>query len=314
MKSKLNVLEENYYPRIAVLMATYNGLQWIQEQLDSILMQENVDITLYISDDGSSDGTDYFLLAHSHADPRVVILPKKASTGATGQNFYRLIREVNTSSFDYVAFADQDDIWHKDKLINHIKLLSQYQADAVSSNVIAFWPDSTERLIVKSQPQRSLDFIFESAGPGCSFLMTPWLIAMVREQLIDINSQARYVELHDWLTYAICRAHGASWIIDSRPSLRYRQHHKNVIGANIGLKSKFIRLIKLHDGRFRAEVEKIAQVCTLISKDLALQHVYRLVKYRSVVSNFRLLGFVGAARRSFVDRLGLTVCIVLHIF
>lgn len=314
MDNKPNVVEENHYPRIAVLMATYNGLQWIQEQLESILKQQNVDVTLYISDDGSSDGTDYFLLALSHADPRVVILPKKASTGAAGQNFYRLIRDVNTSGFDYVAFADQDDIWHKDKLINHIKLLSQYQAAAVSSNVIAFWPDYTERLIVKSQPQRALDFIFESAGPGCSFLMTPWLIEMVREQLIDINSQARHVELHDWLTYAICRAHGASWIIDSSPSLRYRQHHKNVVGANIGLKGKFIRLIKLHDGRFRAEVEKIAQVCTLISKDSAFQHIYHLVKGRSIMSNFRLLCVVGAARRAFVDRLGLTVCILLHIF
>ena len=91
-----NVVEKSYFPRISVLMATYNGIQWIQGQLESILMQESVNITLYISDDGSNDGTDDYLLVVSHTDPRVVILPKKANTGFAGQNFYRLILEVDT--------------------------------------------------------------------------------------------------------------------------------------------------------------------------------------------------------------------------
>ena len=106
-------MTNSQFPRVAVLMATYNGMKWLQAQLDSILTQENVDITLYASDDGSNDGTDDTLRALSKIDPRVVVLPKIAGTGSAGQNFYRLIRDVDTNAFDYVAFADQDDIWHR---------------------------------------------------------------------------------------------------------------------------------------------------------------------------------------------------------
>jgi rhamnosyltransferase len=260
-------LTNSQFPRVAVLMATYNGMEWLQAQLDSILTQENVDVTLYVSDDGSSDGTDEALRKLSQIDSRVVVLPKIASTGSAGRNFYRLIRDVDADAFDYVALADQDDIWHQDKLIRHIHLINRHQVAAVSSNVTAFWPNGTEQLIVKSQPQLTWDFLFESAGPGCSFLMTPWLVARVREQLLKVNSQARQIALHDWLIYAVCRAYGAKWIIDANPSLYYRQHALNVVGANSGMLAKWKRLILFQQGWYRAEVVKVSQVCASINHD-----------------------------------------------
>ena len=80
-----------------------------------------------------------------------------------------------------------------------------------------------------------------------------WLVTKVREQLMDEHSPASNVVLHDWLTYAICRAYGHKWIIDSKPSIQYRQHQNNVIGANSGLKAKWARLIKLKQGWYRTE-------------------------------------------------------------
>ena len=295
-------------------MATYNGIEYLQAQLDSILVQENVEITLFASDDGSIDGTDLALRKLCQIDPRVVVLPKVASTGSAGQNFYRLIRDVDTGPFDYVAFADQDDIWHQDKLMRHIHLLNQHQAAAVSSNVTAFWPDGTEQLIFKSQPQKRWDFLFESAGPGCSFLMTPWLIASVREHLLEVNSQARQVALHDWLTYAVCRAYGAKWFIDATPSLHYRQHSTNVVGANRGLLAKLRRLMQFKQGWYRAEVVKVTQVCALINQDSKLNVIGQLVAIPSILSNLRLLCLVGETRRRFIDRLGLAICLALFIF
>jgi rhamnosyltransferase len=308
------MLTASTYPRVAVLMATYNGITWLQAQLDSILAQREVNVTLYASDDGSNDGTDDFLRALSQSDARVVVLPKMPGTGSAGQNFYRLICDVNVDAFDYVAFADQDDIWHADKLARHIVLLKKNNAAAVSSNVIAFWPNGTERLILKSQPQRSCDFLFESAGPGCTFLMTPWLISLVREQLMDVRSQARNVLLHDWLTYAICRASGGLWVIDSMPSLHYRQHQLNVVGANSGLLAKWSRLLKFMHGWYRTEVIKVCQVCAAISTDPKLMEISRLVAKTSINANFRLILIASQARRGLMDRLVLVLCFLFFIF
>ena len=308
------MLTVNDYPRVAILMATFNGMAWIEAQLDSILTQENVNVTLYVSDDGSVDGTYEYLQAITQIDPRVVLLPRVAKSGSAGQNFYRLIRDVTTDHFDYVAYADQDDIWCQGKLIRQINLLNQQQAAAVSSNVMAYWPNGTERLIVKSQEQRKWDYIFESAGPGCSFLMTPWLVACVRKQLLDTSSQARYVSLHDWLTYAVCRALGAKWVIDANPTLHYRQHASNVVGANIGTLAKWTRIIQLQRGLYRNEVNKISEACAMISKYPKHKFISRLTGSKSILYNLKLLSFVSGARRSFIDRLVLAVCLVLFIF
>ena len=295
-------------------MATYNGLPWLETQINSILTQQNVDVTIFVSDDNSSDGTFARLKALELVDPRVVLLPRVASSGSAGQNFYRLIRDVDIDPYDYVAYADQDDTWYQDKLIRHINLLNDNQASAVSSNVIAFWPDGRQHMLVKSQPQRKGDFLFESAGPGCSFLMTPWLVLQVREQLLNEVSLARYVNLHDWLTYAVCRALGGKWLIDPVPSLDYRQHERNVVGANSGVLARWRRLIQTQQGWYRAEVFKVSQVSAMISKDPLPHLIYQLTASKSMLSNLKLIYRMGDARRKFMDRLGLIICLTLFIF
>jgi len=267
-------LKQQGKTKIAVLMATYNGFNWLPGQVNSILNQVDVDLTLYISDDGSSDGTCEIITKMAADDPRIVLLPKVKRMGSAGKNFYRLICDVNVSSFDYIAFADQDDVWSLYKLSRHIDLIQGSNAEAVSSNVLAFWPDGSQKLIDKSQPQKSYDFLFESAGPGCTFLMTSWLVVEVRRQLTN-DSAARDVTMHDWLTYSICRAHGKSWLIDAVPSILYRQHRNNVIGANSGLKAILARLNKINNGWYRHEVALIARVVASISSDRKLLRVNR---------------------------------------
>jgi rhamnosyltransferase len=298
-------MEEYSKPKIAVLMATYNGLPWISEQVKSILDQIEVEIILFISDDTSTD---------EMQTPNVVLLNQTKRFGSAGQNFFRLIIDVDYSSFDYIAFADQDDIWHSNKLISHTHLLDKHQVDGVSSNVIATWSDGKKKLVVKSQPQKKLDFIFESAGPGCTFLMTPWLVNKVREQLIDENSPAREVALHDWLVYAICRAHGHKWVIDFEPSVRYRQHQSNVIGANVGLKAKWTRLKKIRQGWYRSEVVKITQVCMRITPNIKNSKLLALLNSKNAFSRLKLLAYVPNARRSMFDRCLLAISIILGLF
>lgn len=299
--------------RVAILMATYNGVNWIDVQLNSILNQTNVDVGIYISDDFSSDGTYEKLEKIAQANPQIVLLPRITRMGSAGKNFYRLISDADLSEFDYVAFADQDDVWNLDKLSSHIHLVKQHDAEAISSNVLAFWPDGTQKLIVKSQPQQPYDFLFESAGPGCTFLMKPWLLDKVKYHLLN-NKAAREVTMHDWLTYAVCRAYGKRWIIDTTPSMRYRQHQHNVIGANSGFRAILARLKKINDGWYRHEVALITRVASSINSDNKLCKLQKIIQANSIGDQFRLLPFALRGRRNLVDRLVLMLSVLFFIF
>ena len=306
--------DNHHEVKVAILMATYNGSTWLKQQIESILNQARVEITLFASDDLSQDSTYQFLLKEMMHDSRIRLLSQTHKFGSAGKNFYRLIQNVDIAGFDYIAFADQDDIWADDKLIRHVNLLRKYGSEAVSSNVIAFWLNGKNKLIKKSQPQRELDYLFESAGPGCTFLMTPWLVNKVREQLNDDKSAARAVTLHDWLTYAVCRAHGRKWIIDERASIEYRQHENNVVGANSGLKAKWVRLQKLRQGWYRNEVIKIVQICNGISPNIETEKLGTLLATKNLFSQLKLLAYVTKARRSLLDRCLLALSIAVGIF
>ena len=299
---------------IAVLMATYNGKKWLSDQVNSILKQEDVDLTLFISDDHSTDGTIEYIKQLAESDSRVEVLPQNERMGSAGKNFYRLVCDVDINGFDYVAFADQDDLWYLDKLSRHVKLIQSENAECISSTVIAFWPDGSQRLIRKSQPQRSHDFIFESAGPGCSFLMTPWLVDKLREEIQSNKSPAKNVLMHDWLTYAICRAHERRWFIDSYPSLMYRQHANNVIGANSGIKAIINRLRKINDGWYRGEVSKICDVTVRISHDPKYIRLSGLLRAPKLLSQLQLIPYVFDGRRNLRDRFLLISSILTFIF
>lgn len=301
-------------PSVAVLMATYNGKQWLSEQVSSTLQQVGVDLTVFVSDDHSTDGTLEYLNELAQSDSRVVVLPKRVRMGSAGKNFYRLVCDVDIRSFDYVAFADQDDIWNLDKLSRHVNLIQSENAECISSDVMAFWSDGSQKLIHKSQPQKAHDFIFEAAGPGCTFLMTPWLVAKLREEIQSAKSQAMDVVMHDWLTYTICRAHKRRWVIDSLPSIMYRQHANNVIGANSGIKAFVNRLHKINDGSYRGEVSKICDVAVGISRDPKLIKLSGLLKTRTFMSQLELLPYVFQGRRKFVDRVVLGLTILFFVF
>lgn len=299
--------------KVAVLVATYNGANYLSEQLDSILRQLNVEVSLFVSDDFSSDGTYEKLEKLAKSNPSIVLLPRVSRMGSAGKNFYRLVCDTDLSEFDYVAFADQDDIWNLDKVSNHIHLIKQHEAEAVSSNVLAFWPNGTQKLIVKSQPQQPYDFLFESAGPGCTFLMTPWLVNKVKHQLLN-NEAAKEVTVHDWLTYAVCRAYEKRWVIDVTPSMHYRQHQHNVIGANVGFRAILGRLKKINNGWYRHEVALIARVVASINPNKKLSKLQKIIQRNSIFDQFRLLPYALRGRRKLTDRLVLMLSVLFFIF
>ncbi|MBL8506497.1 MAG: glycosyltransferase [Methylobacillus glycogenes] len=300
--------------RVAVLMATYNGIAHLQEQVESILRQSQVELTLFCSDDGSSDGTVEALQALSHLHSNIQVLPKAPAKAGAGGNFYRLLRDVDLSGFDYVSFADQDDIWDGDKLYRHAKLILSSGAGGVSSNVLAFWPNGREQLLNKAQPQCKYDYLFESAGPGCSFLMKSELAHKIKAVLNNPDSTAYQVTLHDWLCYALARAMGYLWVIDPRSSIRYRQHGNNVVGANVSFQAKFARLKKMRGGWYRQQVTLISGLAYTQSRNKDLDHLLALLEQRSLCSRLKLLPYAWQGRRSKAERFYLMIAILLNWF
>ncbi len=248
---------------VAVCLAAYNGRAWIREQLDSILHQENVSVTVFVSVDLSNDGTEAWVEEYSKSDNRVVQLPTGLRLGGAAANFFRLIRDVDFAEFDYVSFADQDDVWHSDKLWRAHCVLVQQGADGYSCNVTAFWPDGRTKLINKAQPQRHWDYIFEAAGPGCTYVMRRDLALAIQEFVRNHWAGVQAVVLHDWLTYAYARANGYIWVIDDWVGMQYRQHSANQVGVNVGLKAFVFRAKKVLCGWFTTQAALIANLVDL---------------------------------------------------
>lgn len=113
--------------KIAVVVSTYNGAQYIDEQIKSIYAQhlpESTELAIYIRDDGSTDNTCSLLANYFDANLTVI---KGANRGACA-SFLDALCAV-PPSFDYVALCDQDDIWHEDKLSRAISVLSGCRQD-----------------------------------------------------------------------------------------------------------------------------------------------------------------------------------------
>lgn len=251
-------------PVVVVLMATHDGEAFLREQARTILSQRGVEVRLVVSDDASQDATGA-ILAELAPDPRVTVLPQRRF-GTPQANFLRLLREADVAGATAVALADQDDRWHEDKLERQLALLRDRDAHAVSSNVVAFWEGSRRReLIDKARPQTSLDFLLESAGPGCTFLLSPAAMEAVRDGLGRIADDA--AAPHDWLVYAIVRARGLRWHIDPEPTLDYRQHGRNATGANHGPRPALVRARRLASGEYRRQCAAVAEVALAVAGD-----------------------------------------------
>ena len=254
-------------PRVAVLLAAYNGAPFLDELLDSVTAQSSVSLKIFISIDPSTDDTEALLRGRAASDPRLVLLPTGQRFGSAAANFLRLLREADLESCDYVALADQDDIWLPHKLQRGCELLSHTGADAYSSNVIAFWPDGRRALVDKAQPQTDWDFLFEGGGPGCTFLLRRSLALKLKEFAESRQAELADIHHHDWLIYAYSRANGYQWIIDSRPGALYRQHGSNQVGVNRGWRAFGSRARAVLTGAGVAQALVLARVVGLAEHD-----------------------------------------------
>ena len=131
-----------------------------------------------------------------------------------------------------------------------------------------------------------------------------------KEFMIKNWEQINQIDLHDWFIYAYSRENNYKWHIDEKPSMRYRQHTSNQVGANDGLKAKLKRLKKVFSSWYREEIIKIIKV-------LRLENKYKFSKYilnKSYLNNLLLLKYSFEFRRNKKEKLLLSLLILLGIF
>lgn len=257
----VDAIGDSQTPKFAVCVAAYNGMQWLPEQLHSIFDQVRVKVTVFVSVDISIDGTEAWVDEQARNNSSLIVLPHGKKFGSAGQNFFRLLMSRDFSEFDYVALSDQDDIWLPEKLERAHRQMILLAAEGYSSNVTAFWTSGERRLIQKAQAQRKFDFLFEAAGPGCTYVLTKKLISGLQEKLETCESNLHRIALHDWFIYAFARANGFKWFIDDYSSLLYRQHNTNLFGANRGWLAYLKRAKMILNGWWLDQARTTAVLC-----------------------------------------------------
>ncbi len=243
--------------RVAVLLATHDGVAWLPQQLASLWAQSGIDVHVIASDDASADDTRALLQAQA-TTLHLTLLPACARMGNANRNFLRLICEAPVDSAAYVAFCDQDDVWHKDKLMRSIRSINERRLDAYSSDVTAFWPDGRQRLLHKAGPLQKYDYVFEPAGPGCTYVLSRTAFDALRAFALERYSVLEALKVHDWWIYALALVRGWRWYIDAQPTLLYRQHAHNEVGANVGWRAAWGRMRNVRDGHFRRDALAIS--------------------------------------------------------
>lgn len=258
-------------PKVAVLMATYNGVAHVASQIASVLWQLRVQVDVYIRDDGSADRTiaeafDTFPgtrlhLIEDHPGPSA--FPERGPA----LNFYRLIasERVLASNYDWIAFSDQDDIWLPAKLCTAINDCLQTGSVAWSSSILAFWEASGRTSYIPKHGNAStINFLFESPGPGCTILLRSDVFESLQYFVRDNFCFLQRIEFHDWLIYGFVVQKFGRWFISEQASMLYRQHSLNVAGAGMSFQQLRKKLSLISSGWYR---EQVLLLSSLFSMD-----------------------------------------------
>lgn len=256
---------------IAVLLATYNGERFLREQIESLYAQTIKDWTIYVHDDGSTDGTKAILDEYVEKKDNFVVLDYPSQKGASN-NFFSLLKRVNAS---YFFFADQDDVWMSNKMEKCLVRMLQIEKSTISKPVLvccdACVTDEKLKVVSPSLWERSgaypeflTNFNESAATPfvtGCTMLLNK---AAKESVLWNVTEKAT---MHDaFITLCVFKACGI--VEPIRESLMYyRQHGENTLGAYPKENSRLIY--------------KLKHIKYVLKKDIALLRMLNALGYGS---------------------------------
>lgn len=217
-------------------MATYNGEAYLNEQIDSILNQEDVIVDVLVADDCSQDRTAEILKSYSDTNKNFSYSVNLQNKGFA-KNFIDLIYDniELLTKFDYIALSDQDDVWLPNKLIEAvIKLEAKPDKNFYCSNLTLV--DKNLRLLKQKQPSRFTEtqIFIENICTGCTIVFNGEFVKHIKKYRPNIY-------LHDYWLFLISVIFN-SYIYDPQAFILYRQHDNNQIGMSKKNKPLFRRI------------------------------------------------------------------------
>lgn len=216
---------------VAVIMSTYNGEAFVKEQIDSILAQTGVDVSLFVRDDGSSDCTKEILSEYAGKYPNVTVSFEQ--NVGVGNSFMNALYSV-PDSFEYYAFADQDDIWEDVKLYEAIRLLQESGKVLYASN-----QENTDRYgnslgmrygADKNIHLTPVSIIACNTLAGCTMVLKNELFLRLKDEKSRPSESLLRNRIHDVWVAAVASVCGGI-VYDERSFIKYRQHGNNVVGG-----------------------------------------------------------------------------------
>lgn len=277
---------ESQVPRVLVMVSTYNGAAFLEEQLQSIKAQEGVNVSIIVRDDGSSDGTQSVLEKWAGKD----FSWYQRNNVGWRESFMQLLND--SSEYDYYAFADQDDVWLPDKLERAISCLRTLpEGPQLYFSNLTIWKNGKSEGLAKSP---ELKFDKYRCCVQCLSTGNTMVFNTVLADIIKSNPHPGYLLAHDYWIYQAGILLGSVYY-DPQSRILYRQHGDNQVGVKRSLvwdlKRKLGDIAKfLRDHRRQREAEALLH-CYGNLMDDQTRKIVRTVAYyrRNIIYRLRFL-------------------------
>ncbi len=215
--------------KVLIILATYNGERFLPDQLESLINQKRVDVSVLIRDDNSSDNTQQILEQYRE---RLDLHWYKGEHIDVEKSYEELLRKSASTDYQFFAFCDQDDVWDEDKLFIGVESIKDFNGPALyycGQTIV----DEELRLISHHELNGNRNMISRfllSDFAGCTGIFNRALLDRV------IAFEPNYMIMHDTWILKVCMCLGGLVVIDPKSHIKYRQHKNN----KVGLKQDFI--------------------------------------------------------------------------
>jgi glycosyltransferase involved in cell wall biosynthesis len=295
-------------PKVAILLGTFRGEQYLAEQLSSFAAQTHSNWEVWASDDGSTDNTLEILERFKREWPAGRLSIQAGPAKGFVANFLALACNPSIQA-DFYAYADQDDVWEADKLGRALQWL-----ESVPANVPALYCART-RLVDSNNQDIGFTPLFgnpcfanalvQSIAGGNTMVFNNAARALLRQAGTELD-----VVFHDWWTYMAVTGCGGQVFFDPVPTLRYRQHGANVIGGNSSWGARLQRMRKLWQGQHRKwNGDNIAALRKLESRltpeNRQILHQFALAREKNLIPRLVHLGRSGVRRQTRLGNIAL---------
>ncbi len=302
-------------PHICILMSTYNGENYLAEQLQSIENQTHTNWRLIISDDGSSDATLKIAKQFQEKWGNNRLEIRQGPRKGFCQNFLSMACDADIRA-DLYAFSDQDDVWMTDKLSRAIA----YFGDNNAAFPIAY---GSRTEIVDEQlksiglsPKFSLPRSFRNAIVQSITGGNTQVFNQPAKQLLEQAGMLQVVS-HDWWLYQIVQGAGGVFYYDVKPTLLYRQHSNAIVGANSSFRARIDRILYVFNGRFKhwndVNYTALCNISHLLTKDSQdILEVFGRFRGAHFKDRIRLLEVCGLYRQTWQGTLSLWLATIIN--